>query len=410
MNPRYERILQFLAVGICAPTLVITVLGIVVLLLTGNGVAGHDIVSYWSAARLLVQHGNPYDPVAILNLEKSVGFPPHTDVLMVRNPPLILPLILPLGYVTLRLASLLWSLVSLLCLAASARMLWIMQRRPNDLRQWVAYLLAPALLCVLAGQTALLSLLGVVLFFKLVESRPALAGASLCLCALKPHLFIPFAVIVVLWIVVTRSWAVLVGFIAALLLVSAASFAVAPHAWQQYRTMMVNAHLATEYMPCIAVALRMAIHPQRLWIQYLPAVMAVIWAATFFVRTRDQWSWLADGSLLLAVSVACAPYAWLTDQSLAVPLAFSAIYLRRSLPIAFAFALASCAIEIQFLRSTSLHSSAYLWTAPTFVAIAIAARSFGRKRSCPEDVSLTLSPEPERPVSVRETSVVASTR
>ena len=75
---------------------------------------------------------------------------------------------------------------------------------------------APALACLLAGQISLFALLGLVLFLRLHKTRPLLSGVSLWLCALRPHLFLPFCVVLILWIIATRSYKILLGALAAL--------------------------------------------------------------------------------------------------------------------------------------------------------------------------------------------------
>ena len=50
-------------------------------------------------------------------------------------------------------------------------------------------------MCLQAGQISIVFLFGVVLFLLFYESRPWLAGAALVPCALKPHLFLPFAIV-----------------------------------------------------------------------------------------------------------------------------------------------------------------------------------------------------------------------
>ena len=109
-----------------------------------------------------------------------------------RNPPSALLLTLPLGFFGLRAGALLWSLFLLACLVLSVRMLWAMHGRPRNQLHWLGYTFAPALDCLMSGQMSLFVLLGLVLFLRLHRSRPFLAGASLWLCMLKPHLFLPF--------------------------------------------------------------------------------------------------------------------------------------------------------------------------------------------------------------------------
>ena len=117
----------------------------------------------------------------------------------------------PLGFINPRVAWLLWSMLMLACLAVSVYLLWILYGRPRNRRYLLGLSFGPALLCLLYGQTSLFSLLGLVLFLRLHRTRPFLAGISLWLCALKPHLFLPFGVVLLAWVLVSRSYKLLAG-------------------------------------------------------------------------------------------------------------------------------------------------------------------------------------------------------
>ncbi len=275
-----------------------------------------------------MHHQNPYDGEATLALERSLGYPADSQALIVRNPPSALLLVAPFGLIGFRIAALIWSLLLLGCWVGSARLLWTIQDPPERRCAVLGYslspglvplLFAPALACVFFGQTALLALLGLALFLRFHGSHPFLAGVSLWLCALKPHLFLPFAAVLILWIIVSRSYAVLAGGVLAL---GATSIAVAfldPQAWSQYAQMMRTAGLAREFIPCVSIALRFAISPNSTWLQYVPAAAGCVWAVQFYWKRRVEWNWVQHGPLIVLVSMLLSPYAWLTDQVLALP-------------------------------------------------------------------------------------------
>ena len=146
----------------------------------------------------IVHHANPYDGSAVLQIERSVGFSAQSQVLLMRNPPSALCLVIPLGFFGLRAGALLWSLLLLAAMVLSVHMLWRLQGRPCNKLHYLAYSFAPALLCILGGQTAIFALLGLVLFLRFHQGRPFVAGLSLWLCALKPHLFLPFVMVLLL--------------------------------------------------------------------------------------------------------------------------------------------------------------------------------------------------------------------
>src|SRR5207245_5249593 len=81
--------------------------------------------------------------------------------------------------------------------------------RKNDGLHLLGYCFPPALACLLGGQMATFMLLGLVLFLYFHQRRPYLAGSALLLCALKPHLFIPFGVVLFLWIIYRKQYRIL---------------------------------------------------------------------------------------------------------------------------------------------------------------------------------------------------------
>ena len=265
----------------------------------------------------------------------------------------------------LPLRSTLWSLLLLACLVASVRMVWIMHGRPKNQLHWLGYSFVPALSCLLSGQVTIFLLLGLALFLRFHRSRPFLAGVSLWLCMLKPHLFLPFGVVLIVWVILTRSYKILVGTVVALGVSSAVALMLDPLVWVQYGQMMSTARINRLVIPCLSIMLRQKLSPNTIWLQYLPAVLGCVWALTYFRRHRDDWDWIEHGSLLMLVSLLFAPYTWFMDQAILIPALLHAAYVTRSRNLLAVLALASAIIEIAILRGLPLLQSVfYLWTAP----------------------------------------------
>jgi hypothetical protein len=287
------------------------------------------------------------------------------------NPPSALLLVLPLGFVGSRAAELLWSLLLLVSLVTSVQMVWIMHGRPNNLLNLLGYSFAPALVCLLAGQVSIFVLLGLVLFLRLHRSRPFLAGVSLWLCLLKPHLFLPFGLVLLMWAITTRCYKLLAGVAVALGFSTGVAVLWDPLAWLHYGQMMSTntARLQQELIPCLSIMLRWTISPKTMWLQYLPSALGCIWALVYFRKHHDHWDWMEHGSLLMLVSLLLAPYTWLMDQAILIPALLHGAYLTRSRNLIAVLALASAVIDIGALRGLALlHSPFYIWTAPVWLA------------------------------------------
>ncbi|HTV06843.1 MAG TPA: glycosyltransferase 87 family protein [Acidobacteriaceae bacterium] len=330
-------------------------------------VAARDFLSYWAAGVQLVHHASPYDAIAVEQLQHSVGFGGRGIQLLMRNPPTALPLALPLGLFSYKLGGLLWSFALLVCLIASVLAVRALEGHPANNLHILAYCFGPAVACLLTGQTPIFVLLGLVLFLRLHLSHPLAAGASLWLCFLKPHLFLPFGVALLAWIIATRSYRILIGAVGSLLVALALVMPFDPSCWTQYRQMMQASGIVNEFIPCWSDVFRRAIDPRAMWIQFVPAALACVWALWYFLRHRRHWSWIEHGSLLMIVSVLVAPYAWLIDQSVLIPALLHALYRSRSRAFAIVLGSASALIILQIFLGASVHSRWNLWPAPLWL-------------------------------------------
>ena len=364
-----RRIAEFLVVGLCTLAFLFTAAGISASLL-GSGAAGtKDFVSYWAAGRQLIHHANPYDGDAILRLEQSAGYPSGDPTLIVRNPPSALLFVVPLGFLGPRAGLLLWSLLLLASLVISTRIIWTMHGRPKNQLNFLGYSFGPALVCLMVGQVSLLVLLGLVLFLRLHRSSPFLAGISLWLCLLKPHLFLPFGVALLVWAILTRSYFLLVGTAVALGVSSGIALLLDPAAWMHYGQMIRAPWTDTLAIPCLSIMLRRNVSPNTISLQYLPAVLGCIWALAYFRRHREHWNWIEHGAPLMLVSVLVSPYSWPMDQVILMPALLHAVYRTRSQGLIASFALSSALFGVWSLRGdVSLYSAFYLWFPPAWLA------------------------------------------
>jgi hypothetical protein len=346
--------------------LAVTALLLCAVPLAGHMAASRDFISYWSAGQQLAHHANPYDRAAVERLEHAMGFD-LPGALVMRNPPWALPLAWPLGFLGLRVAAVFWTILLLACLIVSVVIVHRLHGSPPNNIHWLGFAFTPALVCLTMGQTSLFPLLGLALFLRYHSARPFAAGAALWFCALKPHLFLPFGVVLLAWIAFTRAWKIITGAVAALAATTALGFLLAPHAWPDYIAMLRSPLVAGEFVPCLGDALRHWFFPAYHWTQYLLAVLGCLWALSYFWRRRCAWNWTHDASPLMLVSLAAAPYGFLYDQGLAIPALADAAYSTRRRPLIIVLVALIVFLDIQlcFVRITSI---AYLWTAPVWLA------------------------------------------
>jgi hypothetical protein len=362
----YRKILRAIAplpfVTVCGLAFGFMAGNICLALLLPNAPYTRDYIFYWATGQQLVRHANPYDPIAVTQIERAAGLPPKLNPGLMRNLPWALPLVYPLGFLSLRVGWILWYLLLLACLAVSVHLLWIIYGRPRNRRILLGYSFGPALICVIFGQTSLFALLGLVLFLRLHRTRPFLAGMSLWLCALKPHLFLPFSAVLIVWVLVSRSYKLLAGAAAALAASCALTFAMDPMAWTQYSQMVRLSGIEREYIPCLSYLLRAWLSPNSIWIQYLPAALGCTWALAYYWPRRNSWNWLINGSPLVLVSVLVAPYSWIYDQGLVIPALLQGAFFTRSRNLLIALAFLSALVEVALFRSLTHPNDIVFWT------------------------------------------------
>jgi hypothetical protein len=335
-----------------------------------NIYGARDFVIWWATGQQLAHHANPYDTAALMKIEQAAGLSVNSSpsYIFMRSPPWALPLTMPLGLAGLRLAGFLWSVLLLASLVASVHWLWRLYGLPDNKRHWLGAAFAPAVLCLLMGQTSLFLLLGYVLFLRLHRSRPFWAGASLCLCAVKPHLFLVIGVVLLAWVLVSRSYKVIAGGAAAMIASCCLVYLVDPSAWVQYAATMRGSGINQEAIPCISIMLRQWLSPENLWFQYVPTIAGCGWALHYFWKRRRTWDWVRDSGPVTLVSVLVAPYYWMNDQVIAIPALLDGAIRTRSQMLLIVLASASIVIEAELLRGIPLSSNLYLWTAPAWLA------------------------------------------
>ena len=350
-----------------AACLVAVGIGILVIIASNNNAGQRDFICYWAAGQQLIHGADPYDRDAVQNLERSAGYKLGYRLIM-RNPPVALFLALPLGLVSANAGIVFWLLALLASLVLSIRMLWSLHGRPNDRLHLLGYCFAPVMECLMAGQLGIFMLLGVVLFLSFHRSRPFLAGSALLLCAIKPHLFLPFGIVLLLWILRNKAYRLLAGFSVAVFASCALTFRFDPHAWSHYSQMIGTSRIMDEVVPTLSEFLRLYVRPDAVWLQFLPEAIGCAWAVWYFWTRRDRWSWMDQGLLLLLVSVLCSPYALFTDEAMLIPAVLAGVYQavatgRSLLP----FGLFAGAAMMEVFAETSIASPYYVWTVPAWI-------------------------------------------
>lgn len=349
--------------------------------LTNKSATQRDYIEYWAAGQQLARGANPYDVTEILRLEKTAGLQ-GDSAKVTPSPPVVLLLAWPLGYFSAKTGLILWQLASLGCLAISVWMLWLLNGRPRSGIHLAGYVFPPVLASLMAGQLGIFFLLEVVLFLYFHKSRPWVAGAVLVLIVLKPHLFLPCAVVLLLWSASQREFRVVAGFLAVLAASCGLTLLLDQHVWMQYEQMVLSARLMDVFLPTLGVAFRFLVDRNARWLEFLPEAAGCIWAGWYYWTQRNRWDWGNQGLLLLLVSLVCTPYSWYSDQAMLWPAILVGLYCsEKSLRSLVFFGLIAGAGLAGVFAGIQLPSAFYIWTAPAWLVWYLYAT---RSKSVPE--------------------------
>jgi Glycosyltransferase family 87 len=319
---------RILAASLIVAAGVSIVLVVYLAALNNHNAAERDFISYWSAGSLLVHGRNPYDFQAVRQLELAAGRGAAERVLVMRNPPLVFFLVLPLGFASPKTGLILWLFLLVGIVLLSGFLIWRLYGQPGNRIHLLGVAFAPVLVCLMAGQFGIFLLLGAVLFLYFIRRNIDMAaGAALLFFAFKPHFFLPFGVALFLWSLrMKRRLLIWAGFVAALAAAFWLAWLADPNAWTQYAQMLRSGEALNDIVPTLGAQLRLLINPRAAWIQFAPEVAACLWAVWYFWTRQDTWDWKDHGLVLLLVGVVCAPYGFLTDEALLLPAVLAGLY------------------------------------------------------------------------------------
>ncbi len=367
--------LLIVAAGACI------VAGLLILALTPTDITSRDYIQYWAAGKQLARHANPYDVQDLFQLERHAGML-TVQPLASLSPPVALEFALPLGFLSARSGLVLWEEAQLAALALSAWLPWRLFGRPDSAIHWVVFIFAPAIACQMAGQLAAFLLVCLVLFFWFQHRRPWLAGAVLMPFVLKPHLFIPFVLTLIVFCVTRKQYRLLAGAAAAIAGSCTVSLFIDPAAWRQYHALASSTRVLDAFVPTLGMALRFLVFRPAKWIEFIPAVAGCAWAPWYFWNRRFRWDWVEHGSVVVMVSVLCAPYAFVFDQTLFFPAILFALYkAQKSIPLLLLLGITQAGLFVQLQMIQSLSSASYLWAGPAWLICYLCSCRFASQSS-----------------------------
>lgn len=318
---RSRSAIAALATGIGAVTLVLIIWSFAP---SGDPLGSEDFVAYWAAFDIASDGRSPYDLGEIWSVQAPLRLDALDEAQPFLNPPWLLVVLAPVLGLPFVLASAVWFVVNL---GAGVAIAWIGWRilqpdgsAPPPLALAGSLLFLPFLETLMLGQlSALVALVALAAVHQLLRGRDVAAGVLLGLLSCKPQTLLILLLCLGVHVLWTRRWRLAGSALATVLALVAAArlfFPTAVTAWDPVDgapTYLFTASPAAWIRSVFEAGGDVPEWP----ILLVPAVglaAAVPWAW----RHRDDPAHRLIS--VLAVSYLVAPYAWIFDATVLLPL------------------------------------------------------------------------------------------
>jgi hypothetical protein len=324
------------------------------------GFGEQDFLAYWSSAHLLATGGNPYNPESLKSIESTIKPEINHDEgvgLQVWNPPWLLLLLLPIGFLSFPIAAKVWIVVNVLLLGITFVIVWITFLNTTSDKGFVyilgaGFLFSPTLNLIGLGQITSIVLISLILGVWFLKSGYYLFGGFILLfTTVKPHLVYLVLLLIFVWVIRHRHWKVFLGMLAGVLLSVILISLILPgwftsyvqlitrFPYRQVDTTTLGAFMAYQFNTKIF---------NYVGVFLLPLVFPL-------QHSLDRRDWLTTLNLALLISLPLSPYGFSFDEILLIPAIIQIIFwvIRKEVPN-FASVLISLMVVLIYTVSFSI--------------------------------------------------------
>ncbi len=277
-----------------------------------SGAGDMDLQAYWGSAYLFA-HGQDFsDYDALGEVQRALANRTRSDTQYAWFFPTGNVILLPFTFLPFSRVVYYWLILNVVVFFYSTLLIW----EQTDKRLWIplvaVFSFALTLISLIFGQINSLEVLGLALFLTFSKSnKPYLAGASLVLTTIKPHLVIITLPILFLDLLRKREWKAVIGFFIALSFCFIVLFAFYPQWMQSFWTVMASGMSTVRETPTInglLVLVNEFTIGKLLWLVTL--VVATIW---WWLRGQN-WDRRTFIDISVAVGLIVSPIGWSYDQ------------------------------------------------------------------------------------------------
>lgn len=277
-----------------------------------SGAGDMDLQAYWGSAYLFA-HGQDFsDYDALGEVQRTLANRTRSDTQYAWFFPTGNVILLPFTLLPFTRVVYYWLIINVAIFFYSATLIW----GQTDKRLWIplvaVFSFALTLISLIFGQINSLEVLGLALFLTFSKSnKPHLAGASLVLTTIKPHLVIITLPILFLDLLRKREWKTLAGFFLALGFCFIVLFAFYPPWLQSFWTVITSGMSTVRETPNINGLLVLV---NEFTIGKLIWLVTLIVAAIWWWLRGQNWDRRTFIDISLAVGLIVSPIGWSYDQ------------------------------------------------------------------------------------------------
>ena len=276
------------------------------------GAGDWDLQAYWSSAYLFA-HGQDFsDPVLQGEIQHTLTTRTDPETLYSWFSPIGNVVLLPFTLIPFTRAVYYWLILNIIILFYSTILIW----DEADLRTWIPLLavfsFAMTVVSLVFGQINFMEVLGLALFLSLNKrDKPYLAGASLVLTTIKPHLVILTLPILILDLLRKKEWKVLAGFGLTLFFCFVVLFFFDPPWIQSFLSVVTSGMSTVRETPTIN-GLMVLLGENRIGklIWLIAILIGIIW---WFMRGQN-WDRRTFIDISVTAGLIVSPIGWSYDQ------------------------------------------------------------------------------------------------
>jgi hypothetical protein len=294
------------------------------------------------------------------------------------------------GLVDYQTAQIAWFLSHTLIIFVGAQLLWKFYGGDVGKAQYAAIStvsFAPIYFALLLGQIGPLILLGLIAFLASVKKKLwGLAGSTLTIAAIKPHLLYLLWPALLMWVFKNAIWRLIVGLMVTGIVVASLPVFLDREIYFQYFDLLKTGRVIRPLdwaTPSLGTALAELFGISDAWIRWLPSVGGGMWLLWYWSRRTETWDWLSELPLVLLLSVVTASFVWTFDQVVLLPAVIQAAvwtsqFEDRARAVTFIGIYISLGVLLLLAKIFIMNDFWYFWVAPTYLMLYLYARNSRR--------------------------------